>query len=79
MDLGPSRSRPTAFTVTSSGLPGVGRSFTSFDAAAAQVSDARVWAGFHFRFSCDDGSGLGRQVAEAVEARLMVKTSEGDD
>ncbi len=69
----------TSFTVTSSGLPGVDRSFTSFNAATAQVSDARVWAGFHFRFSCDDGSGLGRQVAEAVEARLMVKTSEGDD
>ncbi len=69
----------TSFTVTSSGLPGVERSFTSFDAAVAQVSDARVWAGFHFRFSCDDGSVLGRQVAEAVGARLMVKTSEGDD
>ncbi len=69
----------TSFTVTSSGLPGVERSFTSFDAAVAQVSDARVWAGFHFRFSCDDGSALGRQVAEAVGARLMVKTSEGDD
>jgi hypothetical protein len=69
----------TSFTVTSSGLPGVERSFTSFDAAVAQVSDARVWAGFHFRFSCDDGSALGRQVAEAVGARLMVKASEGDD
>jgi hypothetical protein len=69
----------TSFTVTSSGLPGADRSFTSFDAAVAQVSDARVWAGFHFRFSCDDGSALGRQVAEAVGARLMVKTSEGDD
>ena len=69
----------TSFTVTSSGLPGVGRSFTSFDAAVAQVSDARVWAGFHFRFSCDDGTKLGRHVAEAVGERLMVKTSEGDD
>ncbi len=69
----------TSFTVTSSGVPGVERSFTSFDAAVSQVSDARVWAGFHFRFSCDDGSALGRQVAEAVGARLMVKTSEGDD
>jgi len=69
----------TSFAVTSSGLPGVNRSFTSFDAAVAQVSDARVWAGFHFRFSCDDGSALGRQVAQVVEARLMVKTSEADD
>jgi hypothetical protein len=69
----------TSFTVTSAGLPGVDRSFTSFDTAVAQVSDARVWAGFHFRFSCDDGSALGRQVAEAVESRLMLKASEGDD
>jgi hypothetical protein len=69
----------TTYTMTSSGLPGVVRTFTSFDAAIAQVSDARVWAGFHFRFSCDDGSALGRRVAHAVESRLMLKTAEGDD
>src|SRR5215471_7499308 len=49
----------TSFTVTSAGLPGVQRDFTSFAAAVQQVEDARVYAGFHFRFSCTDGAALG--------------------
>jgi hypothetical protein len=31
-----------------------------------KVNDARVWAGFHFRYSQDDGSRLGRNVARFV-------------
>ena len=58
-------------TFTSVGLPGVTRTFTNFDAAVAQISDARVFAGFHFRFSCDDASIMGAEVAEAVRTRLM--------
>jgi hypothetical protein len=53
----------TGFTVTSAGLPGVQRDFTTFSAAVAQVEDARVYAGFHFRFSCTDAATLGTQVA----------------
>jgi len=60
-----------SFTVSSGGLPGVERSFTSFDAALGQVGDARVWAGFHFRFSCDDGAALGRQVGAYVASHVM--------
>jgi hypothetical protein len=62
----------TDFTVTSAGLPGVERSFSSFTDAENQVADARVWAGFHYRFSCDDGIALGRQVATYVESHLML-------
>jgi hypothetical protein len=61
----------TSFTVTSGGAPGVTRSFTNFSDAVAQVADARILAGFHFRFSCDDGSVLGRQVATYVLANSM--------
>lgn len=61
----------TEFTVTSSGLPGVTRSFSSFSQAVAQVADARVLAGFHFRFSCDDAVVLGVEVADYVESKLM--------
>jgi len=60
-----------SFTVSSGGLPGVERSFTSFDAALGQVGDARVWAGFHFRFACDDGVALGRQVGAYVASHVM--------
>jgi len=68
----------TTFTVTSAGLPGVQRNFTSFRDAVAQVSDARVWAGFHFRFSCDDGSVLGSQVAGYVASHLMLPAEDDD-
>ena len=67
----------TPFTVTSAGLPGVQRDFTTFTAAVAQVEDARIYAGFHFhfhfhfRFSCTDGATLGTQVANYITSTLM--------
>ncbi len=60
------------FSITSAGLPGVVRSFDSFDAAVAQVADARVYAGFHFRFSCEDAIQMGKLVAGQVEAKMML-------
>jgi hypothetical protein len=61
----------TPFTVTSAGLPGVRRDFTTFSAAVQQVEDARIYAGFHFRFSCTDAATLGAQVAQYVTSTLM--------
>jgi hypothetical protein len=61
----------TSFTVTSAGLPGVRRNFTSFSAAVRQVEDARIYAGFHFCFSCTDGATLGTHVAQYVTGTLM--------
>lgn len=68
----------TDFTVTSAGLPGVQRNFDSFADAVAQVADARVFAGFHFRFSCDDGKVLGHSVAGYVRSTLMRPVGEED-
>jgi PAP2 superfamily len=59
------------FTVTSAGLPGVQRDFTTFSSAVHQVEDARIYAGFHFRFSCTDAATLGAQVARYVTSTLM--------
>jgi hypothetical protein len=61
----------TPFTVTSAGLPGVQRNFTTFTAAVQQVEDARIYAGFHFRFSCTAAAALGAQVAAYVTSTLM--------
>jgi hypothetical protein len=61
----------TSFSVTSAGLPGVERDFLSFSSAVQQVEDARIYAGFHFRFSCIDGATLGGQVADYVTHTLM--------
>jgi hypothetical protein len=67
------------FTVTSQGLPGVQRTFHSFTDAVEQVADARIFAGFHYRFSTDDGIQLGKQVAAQVERTMMLPMrGEGD-
>ena len=60
------------FTVTSAGLPGVTRSFNNFSDAVAQVGDARILAGFHFRFSVEDGIVLGLSVGDYVDANAML-------
>jgi membrane-associated phospholipid phosphatase len=52
----------TAFTVTSDVRPGT-RSFSSFSAATAEIADARVFGGIHFRTSCVRGNALGQAVA----------------
>jgi hypothetical protein len=62
----------TQFTVTSAGLPGVTRSFSNFSDAVAQVADARIYAGFHFRFSTDDGITLGSSVGDYVNANILL-------
>ena len=60
-----------AFTVTSETLPGTIRDFSAFSAALAQIHDARVFGGIHFRTACRLGSALGVQVAEWVMAHAM--------
>lgn len=62
----------TTYTVTSAGLPGVTRTFNSFSDGVAQVADARVFAGFHYRFSCDDAITLGAEIANYVMAHMML-------
>jgi hypothetical protein len=42
------------------------RHYRRFREVVAEVNNARVWAGFHFRYSQEDGSRLGREVARFV-------------
>jgi hypothetical protein len=62
----------TSFNVTAFPLPGVVRSFTSFSDAVAQVGDARVWAGIHFRYACDAAIQEGAQIAAWVNDNVAV-------
>ena len=52
------------FDVTSSQFPGQPRSFDSFSAPLEEITDARVWAGLHFRTADVQGQHLGINVAE---------------
>jgi hypothetical protein len=51
---------------TSEGLPGVTRSWPSFEAAADEASMARIWGGIHFRFAMRDTREVARQVVAYV-------------
>jgi len=50
------------FSITTSTSPGLVHSYHSYSQAAAEVADARVWVGFHFRTACKRGLRQGRQV-----------------
>jgi hypothetical protein len=55
-----------AIDVDVQGTPGftVTRHFATADDLRAEVNDARVWGGVHYRFSVQAGSALGREVAD---------------
>ena len=42
---------------------GVTRTFTSFSQVCADIVDARVWSGIHFRFADEEAAKIGRRVA----------------
>ena len=66
----------TAFSLTSEIRPGT-RSFASFSDAIAEIADARVFGGIHFRTSCARANMLGRAVADYVLRHAM--RPQGDD
>jgi hypothetical protein len=67
----------TDFSLTSEVRPGTARSFHSFSDATAEIADARVFGGIHFRTSCVRANTLGRAVADYVSKHAM--RSRGDD
>jgi membrane-associated phospholipid phosphatase len=66
----------TSFAVTSDVRPGT-RAFPSFSAAVAEIADARVFGGIHFRTSCVRANMLGQAVAHYVSTHAM-RALEGD-
>lgn len=50
------------FTVDST-TTGVTRTYRTFSAAQAEVAEARIWSGLHFRHSMQDGAAVGRRAA----------------
>jgi hypothetical protein len=64
----------THFTVTSAGFANATRTYPSFSAAIQELQDARIYAGFHFRFSTQDGATLGTQVGNYITANLMQRS-----
>jgi PAP2 superfamily len=62
----------TQFSVSSDGMPGVVRYFSSFSAALEEVKNARVFGGIHFRTACEDGQTLGTVVADYIVSHALL-------
>jgi hypothetical protein len=60
-----------AFTSTSAQDTALSRSFGSFSQAANENAESRIMAGLHFRFACDAGMSLGRNVGEWTVANHL--------
>jgi hypothetical protein len=50
---------------------GVTHRWTNMTAFAEEVANARIWAGFHYRFSTRVGTGMGYQIGEYVVKSVM--------
>jgi hypothetical protein len=57
--------------MTSSTAPGVTHRWSNLRAYADEVSEARIWAGFHYRFSTRVGQEMGRKIGQYVARNVM--------
>ena len=58
-------------SMTSATAPGVTRIWTRLDDYTNEVSNARIWAGFHYRFSTEVGKDMGRKLGELTVATQL--------
>ena len=58
------------FSLTSPPAAGATHHWTSLQSFAAEVSNARIWAGFHYRSSTQVGAAMGRDVGRYVVAHF---------
>jgi hypothetical protein len=61
-----------AFVLSSPGFPSFTWTFDRFSDAAAQVQEARVWAGIHYRNSCNVGGAMGVALADYVVDNFLL-------
>jgi membrane-associated phospholipid phosphatase len=70
----------TSFSVNSDVRPATEtRSFTSFSQAVAEIANARVFAGIHFRTACIRGNLVGRAVAGYISTHAMRAVGDRDE
>jgi PAP2 superfamily len=62
-------------SMTSATAPGATHRWTNVWAYADEVSMARIYAGFHYRFSTRVGQDMGRKIGRLAVENLMQKTS----
>jgi hypothetical protein len=63
--------------MTSPTAPGVTRRWTNMTVLTDEIASARIWAGFHYRFSTRVGTNMGRQIGEYVVKSVMQPVATG--
>ncbi len=58
-------------SMTSTTAPGVVHHWTNLGTFADEVATARIWAGFHYRFSTRVGTDMGRKIGRYVVQNVM--------
>ncbi|MBR0699683.1 vanadium-dependent haloperoxidase [Bradyrhizobium diazoefficiens] len=59
------------FSLTSPTAPGITRKWSLLQDYSDEVSNARIWAGFHYRFSTEVGKDMGRKIGALVVATQL--------
>ena len=59
------------FSLTSPTAPGVTRKWSRLQDYSTEVSNARIYAGFHYRFSTEVGSAMGKKIGELAVATQL--------
>jgi hypothetical protein len=62
-------------TLTSASVPGAIRKWTRLRDYNEEVATARIYAGFHYRFSTEVGKDMGRKVGELTLTQLRPAVS----
>lgn len=57
--------------MTSTTAPGITHRWTKLGAFADEVANARIWAGFHYRFSTKVGTEMGQKIGRYVVQTVM--------
>jgi hypothetical protein len=57
--------------VTSPTAPGVTHRWTNMEDFTQEIANARIWAGFHYRFSTRVGTQMGLQIGDYVVTNVM--------
>ena len=67
------------FTLSSPGYPGFTWTFERFSDAAVQAMEARIWAGIHYRFSCNIGAEQGMKLSSYVLDNFLLPLHKHSD
>jgi hypothetical protein len=57
--------------MTSPTAPGITRRWSNMTAFTSEIASARIWAGFHYRFSTRVGTQMGLQIGDYVVKNVM--------